>query len=379
MSVPLKRLSLGLAFVLLVVAMQLRPAAALETLARAAILMDAESGAVLFEKNADERLPPASMSKIMTAYLIFERLKAGRLSMDDIISVSEKAWRMQGSKMWIEVGEQVRVEDLLRGLIVVSGNDAAVAFAEALGGSEAAFAEEMNRKAADLGLAGSHFTNSTGWPDPDHYMTARDLANLARHLVEDFPEYYHFYSETEFTWADIRQPNRNPLLYRGIGADGIKTGHTREAGYCLTASAEQNGRRLILVVMGLPSEKVRAEETERLMAWGFREFATYKLFAAGEQVDEAPVFMGQAASVPLVVPQDVNVNLLRSARDGMAVTLQYDAPLIAPIAAGQVVGAIQVTAPNTTPMQFPVVAGQAVEEKGLLGRMVEGVMNFIGG
>lgn len=362
---------------LVLVTFGLRPAAALETAATTAILVDGDTGAALFEKNADQRIPPASMTKLMTAYLIFERLKDKRLSLDDKLPVSEKAWRMEGSKMWIEVGEQVRVEDMLRGLIIQSGNDAAVAFAEGLAGSEAAFADEMNKKAAEMGLTGSHFANASGWPDPNQYMTARDLATLGLRLIHDFPEYYHFYSETEFTWANIKQPNRNPLLYKGIGADGLKTGHTNEAGYCLAGTAVQNGKRLLLIITGMDSEKSRAEEGERLLTWGFREFASYKLFAAGEVLDQAPVFMGDADSVPLVVPKDIELQMLRSSRAEMKVTLRYQSPLVAPIAQGQEVAVVTVEAPGLKPLDLPIVAGQSVGEMGLIGRMIEGVKSLL--
>lgn len=355
----------------------LRPAGALETQAVTAIMIDGDTGAVLFEKDADRRIPPASMTKLMTAYLVFERLRDNRLSLDDRITVSEKAWRMQGSKMWIEVGEQVRVEDLLRGLIVQSGNDAAIALAEGLSGSEAAFAQEMNRKAEELGLKDSHFANASGWPDPEQYMSARDLSVLGMRLIQDFPDYYHFYSETEFTWADIRQPNRNPLLYRGIGADGLKTGNTVEAGYCLVGTAVQNGKRLLMIITGLPSEKARAEEGERLLSWGFREYASYKLFSAGEVLDQAPVFMGAAESVPLVVPRDLELQMLRSSRAEMTVTLRYQSPLVAPIAQGQEVAVLTIEAPGLKPMDFPVVAGQSVGEMGVFGRMLEGVKSLL--
>ena len=353
------------------------PAAALETQARAAILIDAETGTVLFEKNADEHLPPASMSKIMTAYLVFEQLTDGRLSLADEILVSEKAWRMEGSKMWIEVGERVSVENLLRGLIVQSGNDAAVALAEGLSGSEEAFAREMNEKGARFGLAHSSFRNSTGWPDPEHYTTARDLAVLARHLINDFPEFYQLYAEREFTWAKITQQNRNPLLGRGLGVDGIKTGHTTEAGYCLAVSGLQDGKRLILIVFGLSSEKTRAEEGERLLSWGFREFASYTLFKSGEVLDVAPVFMGAESSVELVAPHDLDVRMLRSVRAEMTVTLRYQAPLVAPLAAGQEVAILSVEAPGLSPIDLPVVTARAVDEAGLFGRMLEGVFSLV--
>jgi len=353
------------------------PAAALETQARAVILIDAETGTILFEKDADQRLPPASMSKIMTAYMVFEHLKDGRLKLTDDFLVSEKAWRMQGSKMWIEVGERVSVDNLLHGLIIQSGNDAAVALAEGISGSEEAFAREMNEQAKAWGLTDTNFQNSTGWPDPEHYTTARDLAVMARHLILDFPEYYKIYSQREFTWANITQQNRNPLLARGLGVDGIKTGHTEEAGYCLAASGVQDGQRLILIVFGLPNEKARAEEAERLLAWGFREFTSYTLFKAGDVLDVAPVYMGEEEQVELVAPRDIDVRMLRSARAAMKVTLRYEAPLAAPLAAGQEVGVISIEAPGLRPVELPVVTARAVDEAGLFGRMVEGVKSLL--
>jgi len=361
----------------LCLALMARGATALETKASGAILVEVDSGAVLFEKNADEKLPPASMSKLMTAYTIFERLSEGLLQLDDTFLVSEKAWRMGGSKMWIEVGKRVRVEDLLRGLIIQSGNDAAVALAEGLSGSEEAFVEILNRKAKDLGLENSSFANATGWPHPNHRMTARDLALLGRRIILDFPDYYSIYQETEFTWNDITQRNRNPLLTRGIGADGIKTGHTSEAGYCLIASAERDGRRLLLVVMGLGSEQERAEEAERLLDWGFREFATYELLKPGEVVDMAPVWMGSEDEVPLVSRQGVSVNLLREVRDRMEVTLVYQSPLQAPIQAGQEVASLTVSAPRTPERYFPIVAAKSVSEAGILARVYKGLYHLI--
>lgn len=351
----------------------------LDTQARAVVLMDADSGTILYEKDADEALPPASMSKLMTAYLVFSRLADGRAQLDDLLTVSEKAWRMEGSKMWVEVGEQVSIENLIRGMVIQSGNDATVALAEGLGGSEEAFVAEMNAKAKELGLTHSHFANVTGWPDPNHYMTARDLATLSLRLIKDFPQYYHYYSETQFTWANITQPNRNPLLGRGLGVDGLKTGHTEEAGYCLIATGVQEGRRIILVVFGLPDEKTRAEEGERLLLWGFREFATYMLFAAGEMVDEAPVWNGEVASVPLQIPQAVEVSMLRSARAEMKVTLRYQAPLTAPIAAGQEVAVLSIEAPGFRTLDLPVVAAQAVEERGFFDGLMAKFSSLIGG
>jgi D-alanyl-D-alanine carboxypeptidase (penicillin-binding protein 5/6) len=343
--------------------------AAYDTQAREAVLLDMTSGTVLFEKDADVPMPPASMSKIMTAYMVFSRLREGRLSLDDMLPVSEKAWRMGGSKMFVEVNSQVRVEDLLRGVIIQSGNDACVVLAEGLSGSEEAFAEEMNRKAREIGLTGSNFRNATGWPDPEHRMTAHDLAVLAQHLIKDFPEYYHFYSETEFTYNGIRQGNRNPLLYDDVGVDGLKTGHTEASGYGLTASALRGDRRLVLVVNGLPSIKMRSRESERLLEWGFREFDNYKLFAAGGVVTDADVWLGEEGSVPLVIEKDLTVTLPRKARGEMKVTATFEGPLPAPIAKGGRVAKVVVTAPGVDPVEVPLVAGADVGQLGIFGRL----------
>ncbi len=343
--------------------------AAIETQAEQAFLVDFETGAVLLDKNADVRMPPSSMSKMMTAYMVFERLKDGRLSLDDELPVSEKAWRKGGSKMFVEVGNTVRVEDLLRGVIVQSGNDACIVLAEGLAGSEEAFAEQMTVRGREIGLTDSNFTNATGWPDDNHYVTARDLATLAKRIIVDHSEYYHLYSEKEFTWNDIRQGNRNPLLYKNIGADGLKTGHTEAAGYGLTASAVQNGRRLVLVVNGLPSVRARSDESERLMSWGFREFNNYALFKAGDTVDDAPVWLGDTATVPLVVAEDLTVTLPRNERNGMQVAVVYDSPIPAPIPAGQEIAKLRVSWPGGVPVEVPLQAGAEVEQLGPFGRI----------
>ena len=349
------------------------PAAAIETQAREALLLDAQTGAVLLDKNSEVSMPPASMSKIMTAFMVFERLKDGRLSLDDKLAVSEKAWRMGGSKMFVEVGDQIRVEDLLRGVIVQSGNDACIVLAEGLAGSEEAFADQMTARAREIGMTGSTFANATGWPHPNHRMTARDLATLAHRLITDHPEHYHYYAEKEFTWSDIRQGNRNPLLYKNIGADGLKTGHTEEAGYGLTASAIQNGRRLILVLNGLPSIKARSAEAERLMSWGFREFGNYALFKAGETVDEAPVWLGAEDTVPLVIADDLTVTLPRNARKGMKVSVIYDSPIPAPVPAGQEIAQLRISWPDGVPVEVPLMAGKDVEQLGPFGRIAASI------
>ncbi len=344
-------------------------AGTIETSARQAILLDTTTGAVLFEKNADQPMPPSSMGKIMTVYKVFERLKDGRLSLDDRFVVSEKAWRKQGSKMFVRVNSRVKVEDLIRGIVVQSGNDASIVVAEGLSGSEGAFAEELNRTAKELGMTNSHFVNSSGWPDPEHRTTARDLARLSQATIENFPEYYHYYAEKAFTYNGIRQGNRNPALYRNIGSDGLKTGHTEEAGYGLAASAVRDGRRLILVVNGLPSKKARAIESERMFDWGFREFNNYALFKSGETVADAEVWMGAAGSVPLVIGQDVLLTLSRKARRGMKVSVLYDGPFAAPVAEGMPVATLKIEAAGVDPVEYPLITGSDVPRLGMFSRL----------
>jgi D-alanyl-D-alanine carboxypeptidase (penicillin-binding protein 5/6) len=337
-----------------------RPAWALETSARQAILVDDTTGTVLLAKNADEPAPPSSMSKIMTVYMVFERLAENALSLDDTFVVSEKAWRKGGSKMFVKVNDRVTVEDLLRGIIVQSGNDACIVVAEGLSGTEEAFAEEMTQRGREIGLTASVFKNASGWPDEGHVMSVRDLAWLAHRTIRDFPDYYHYYSETNFTYNDIRQGNRNPLLYRDTGVDGLKTGHTDVGGYGLTASAERDGRRLILVINGVSGPNERMREAERLLDYGFRAFDTYPLFAEGETVGEADVWLGDAARVPLVVDEDLSVTIRRKDRAKMEVKLVYEAPVPTPIAAGDPIGKLVVTAPETEPVEVPLVAGASV-------------------
>jgi D-alanyl-D-alanine carboxypeptidase (penicillin-binding protein 5/6) len=375
----LRRLRPALALAGLLAWLAAASAAAIETTAREAFIIDAVTGRILLDKNADVSMPPASMSKIMTSYMVFERLKDGRISLDDELPISEKAWRKGGSKMFVEVGKQARVEDLLRGVIVQSGNDACIVLAEGLSGTEEGFAAEMTRKGHEIGLTGSSFANSTGWPDPNQRMTARDLATLALRIVTDFPEYYHYYSEKEFTYAGIRQFNRNPLLYKSLGADGLKTGHTEEAGYGLTASAVQGDRRVVLVLNGLKSQKARSEESARLIGWAFREFGNYTLFKAGETVEEAGVWLGAEPTVPLVAEQDLTVTLSRKARLDMAVTVVYDGPIPAPLEIGQQIAKLVVAAPGEEPVEVPLVAGAAVERLGFAGRITASVKHLIFG
>ena len=346
-----------------------RTAAAIETVARQAILLDMNTGAILMEKNADEQMPPSSMSKIMTVYLVFERLKDGRLSLDDTFQVSEKAWRKQGSKMWVRVNTRVRVEDLLRGIIVQSGNDASIVVAEGVSGNEDSFVAELNKKAAELGMANSNFVNASGWPHPGHRTTARDLSKLAISTIRKFPEYYHYYKEKYFTFNRIKQGNRNPALYKNIGSDGLKTGHTDAAGYGLTVSAERDGRRLVLVLNGLPSVKSRAIETERLLNWGFRDFKNYQLFKAGDVVTEAPVWMGEEGAVPLVVAGDVIVTIPRKRRRDLKVTVAMDSPVAAPIAKGGKLATLKIAIPDRKSIELPLTAGRDVEQLGTFSRL----------
>jgi D-alanyl-D-alanine carboxypeptidase (penicillin-binding protein 5/6) len=305
----------------------------------------------------------------MTMYLVFDYLKRGRASLDDELPVSERAWRTGGSKMFVPLGERVKISDLMRGVIVQSGNDACVVLAEGLAGSEAAFVEEMNRKAKEIGLKNSHFANVDGLPHPDHWMTPHDLATLAMRMIEDFPDFYKIYSEREFTFNKITQGNRNPLLYRDIGGDGLKTGHTEEAGYSLVGSAKRGDRRVLVVLSGLPSAKARAQESERLIEWAFREYNTIPLFAAGATVEEAAVWLGEQPKVPLTLAGDLAVTVPRRSRKDMKVTVSYDQPIAAPIRKGQALGKITVAFPDMKPAEASLVAAKDVERMGPLGRV----------
>ena len=346
-----------------------KPGAGIDTQAKHALVVEVETGTVLLDKLADERMPPASMSKIMTAYLVFDMLKQGRAKIEDELPVSERAWRLQGSKMFVPIGGRIKIDDLLKGVIIQSGNDACLVLAEGLAGSEEAFVEMMNQKATQIGLKDSHFANVDGLPSPDHWMTARDLATLSIRTIQDFPEYYHYYSQMEFEFNNIKQGNRNPLLYKGGGADGLKTGHTEEAGYSLTASVKRENRRIVLVLGGLPTMKARAQESERLIEWAFREFNDYKLFAVGDKVEDAEVWLGAEPKVALTVGRELVVTLPRRTRKDMKVTVEYDRPISAPIAKGQTLGKVIVTAPDVPPAEVPLVAAASVDRMDAIGRI----------
>lgn len=352
-------------------------AQAFETAARAAILIDHRTGDVLFEKNPDEPIPPASMSKLMTALVTFEELEAGNLELDETLPVSERAWRMGGSRMFVEVGTRVSVHDLLQGIIVQSGNDACVVIAEALSGSEEAFADRLTRRGIEIGLTNTTLKNATGWPDPEHLMSVRDLSIVARQIISRFSQHYQYYSQLEYAYNDINQHNRNPLLQAGIpGVDGMKTGYTREAGYGLVASAERDGRRLILVVAGLESSGQRRSESERLLEYGFRHFEEYRLFEPDTIVVEAPVWQGAEASVPLVAGEVVGITLTRQARETLEVKVVYDSPVAAPVEAGKVIGQIEMTAVGMPTRITPLVAARPVERAGVWGRMT-GTLEYL--
>jgi D-alanyl-D-alanine carboxypeptidase (penicillin-binding protein 5/6) len=349
-------------------------AGAFESTARQAILVDITGHRVLYEKNADQRMPTSSMSKMMTIYMVFDALKAGKIKLDDTLTVSERAWRttykQDESSMFLPVGGQVKVEDLIRGVIIQSGNDATVVLAEGLAGSEPEFVTEMNDKAKQLGMTNSHFVNSNGLPDPDHYSTARDLATLAEHLVDDFPEYYHFFGELEYTYNGIKQGNRNPLLYRaGLGVDGLKTGHTDAGGYGLCASAIRNGRRLIVVVNGLPNMQARADDPAGLLDYGFNEFKTYTLFKPGDVVEHATTWEGVQPTVPLVTDQPVTVTLSFPERKAVTATVRMPETVKAPIAAGQRIGTLVISSPGTAIQEYPLKTNAAVDRLGFFSRL----------
>lgn len=347
------------------------PAAAqpIDTAAKQALLVDFHTGTVLLEKNADELMPPSSMSKLMTTYMVFDEIEKGRLKLDDLLPVSEKAWRKQGSKMFVHVGDRASVEDLLKGVIVQSGNDACIVLAEGIAGSEEAFADEMTRRARELGLTASVFKNSTGWPEEGHVMTARDLAVLAERIILDHPEYYRYYAITEFTYNNIKQGNRNPLLYKNMGADGLKTGHTEAAGYGLTASATRGDRRLILVVNGLTSMKQRSEESERLLEWGFREFDNYVLFNKGETVAEADTWLGAPERLPLVAGERMYITLPRNLRGNVSIKAVWNGPIAAPVQRGDEVAKLIIEVPGRAPQEMPLLAGADVEKLGFFGKI----------
>lgn len=352
-----------------------------QTQAEQAILIDADSGTVLFEKNADQPFSPASMAKVMTAEILFKEMRQGRLNADSEFVISENAWRRGGasaggSSMFAQLNSKIKLPDLLRGIIVQSGNDASIAAAEAVGGSEENFARMMTDRARELGMTKSVFMNATGYGHPEQKVTARELALLALHVIETYPEEYKIYGEREFTWNKIRQQNRNPLLTMNVGADGLKTGFLQESGYALTASAVQNGQRLVLVVSGLKTANDRANETRKLLDWGFRAFEARQLFAAGAPVGEARVFGGDRGSVPLVAKKPVRLLMPRGSNDRLLARIVYQGPVPAPIQEGAPIGRLKVLRGEVQALDIPLYAGEAVGTGSVPQRAVDALLEL---
>ncbi len=348
---------------------------AFDTTAKNALLMDAETGYVMLNKNADVPMPPASMSKLMTAYMIFDALKSGELSMDTEFTVSENAWRKGGAKsgsstMFLKPNQKVKIKDLIRGIIVQSGNDACIVAAENMAGSEEIFADIMTRKAKDLGLSNASFKNATGLPQKGHEMSATDLAKLAQAIIRDFPEYYSIYSEKEFKYNGIKQGNRNPLLYGIEGADGLKTGHTEASGYGLTGSVKTaDGRRLIMVINGLKSMKDRSTESKRLIGWGMAAFENVTMYRSGQVVDTVPVWLGTVSEVPATVEVPLTVTVMKGPEPDVKAEIHYMQPVSAPVQKGQKLGQVIVRGPDNQVKTADLIAAESVEKVGYWGKL----------
>ncbi|MFL1465263.1 D-alanyl-D-alanine carboxypeptidase family protein [Marinobacter sp. HN1S83] len=340
------------------------------------ILMDPLSGRVIMDENSNERLPPASLTKMMTAYIVERELDEGRISMSDMVPISVNAWRTEGSRTFVQEGTEVSVENLLKGVIIQSGNDASVALAEFIAGSEGAFVDIMNQQAQLLGMQDTNFENATGLPSPDHFSTAHDLALLARAIINDYPESYPLYAEKHFTYNNIRQPNRNSLLWRDDSVDGLKTGHTEEAGYCLVASAKRNGTRLIAVVMGTDSTTARAQEIQKMLNYGFRYYESETLFGAGQELIEARIWGGREDELSVGVTEEVNVTIPRGSRDSLESTVDLDSVIKAPIKVGDELGRLQVKLGDDVIVDQPVLALSDVPEGGLFKRLWDAIKLF---
>jgi D-alanyl-D-alanine carboxypeptidase (penicillin-binding protein 5/6) len=358
-------------------------AAEIDTSAEYAFVTDFGSGKVLMERNPDALMKPASMAKIMTVYIAFQRIADGSLSLDDTFLISTKAWRKGGSKTFVEVGKQVSVRDLLYGIVVQSGNDAAIAVAEGISGTEDGFAEEMNYVARQLGMTNTTFRNSTGWPDPEQFTTARDLNILATAMIRDFPldtypELYSMFAEKDFTYNGIKQGNRNPLVYGTQGADGLKTGHTEESGYGLVGSADRDGQRVVMVLNGLESMKQRSSESRRLMDLMFREFKLYRFFDAGEPVDQANIWLGRTPKLDLLLEEPLHLVLSRTDRRRMKMSVQWNDPVPAPIKAGQSIGTLVLELPEEK-LEYSLIAASDVAQLGMFDRVGEALKYLIFG
>ena len=336
-------------------------------------LVDFDSGRVLAEKNPDERVEPASITKLMTAFLVDKAIAAGDLTLDEMVTISEKAWRMKGSKMFVEVGKEVSVDELMKGLIIQSGNDASVALAEHVGGSESAFAGYMNHQASLLGMSNTNFVNSTGWPDDNHYSSARDIAILTRAIIAEFPDSYRLYKEREYTFNKIRQFNRNRLLWRDDSVDGVKTGHTEAAGFCLVASAEREDMRLISVVLGTASDKARTQSSQSLLNYGFRYFQTHKLYRADEVLKTARIWYGDQEQISLGVGRDIFITIPRGRYSDLDASMEIDREISAPVERGQTLGQVSIKLDGEEILNEPIVAMQAVKEGSLIGRALDSI------
>jgi D-alanyl-D-alanine carboxypeptidase (penicillin-binding protein 5/6) len=334
---------------------------------------------VLVESSPDTAVEPASITKVMTSYVVFTELAAGNIQLDELVNVSEAAWRTGGSRMFIEPGMEVTIEQLIKGMVIQSGNDASVALAEHLAGSEAAFADLMNHYAAQLGMLNSHFMNSTGLPHAEHYTTARDVALLSVALIEDFPDYYHWYSEKEYTFNNIRQHNRNNLLWRDPAVDGLKTGHTQAAGYCLAASAKRDGMRLVSVVLGSSSEASRVTESQSLLNYGFRFFETVQLYKAGQELAQGKVWKGETEQIKLGIEEQLFVTIPRGRYDELDAQVEMRPELIAPLTAGETVGEISIRLEGSEIASRGLVALESINEAGFFGRTWDGVTMWFGG
>ncbi len=345
--------------------------------AKSYVLMDFDSSQFIAENNPNERMDPASLTKIMTAYVIFNELKNNNIHVDDKVHISEKAWRMEGSRMFVEVDKEVPVEALLKGLVIQSGNDASVALAEHVAGSEEAFASLMNKHAKRLEMKNTHFVNSTGLPDKDHYTTAHDLALLAQALIRDFPEQYKLNSEKEYRYNGITQYNRNKLLWRDPSVDGVKTGHTNAAGYCLVASARRDGMRLISVVMNTASEKARATESQKLLKYGFRFFSTHRLYEANKPLTNLPVWKGESDKLPLGLSKALYVTIPRGQYDNLKATMNVDETIVAPIEKGQEFGTVNIALDGKQITQQPLISLKAIAEGGLFTRLKDTVLMLV--
>ena len=361
-------------------AMQLQAAtlipAAPQINARSYLVMDADTGQILAAKDEDKRYPPASLTKMMTAYILEYELNKGNVSQDDLVLISEKAWRTQGSRMFIREGTQVKLGDLMKGIIIQSGNDASVAVAEHIAGSESAFADLMNQHARLLNMDNSHFQNATGLPGENHYASAHDLAVLAQAIINRFPEHYGIYSEKYFTYNKIRQPNRNKLLWRDKTVDGLKTGFTNAAGYCLVASAKRDGMRLISVVMGAKDENARAQESQKLLAYGFRYFRTHKLYGANEVLNSAKVWGAMKDQVSLGLDQSLTVTIPRGQADKLQASMDIDKVIEGPVRKGQVFGKARVMLGDQLVAEQPLIALEDIEEAGLMKRIWHAILMF---